>query len=77
MCHVGVGGFHRSHQAVYTDDLLEINKDNPAAPRWAICGIGLMPWDRKMYEALRKQVGPCVWWIRACGGRGLAWHTHH
>jgi Mannitol dehydrogenase Rossmann domain len=22
MCHLGVGGFHRSHQCVYTDDLL-------------------------------------------------------
>lgn len=24
MCHMGVGGFHRSHQAVYTDDLLNL-----------------------------------------------------
>jgi len=73
IAHVGVGGFHRSHQAVYTDDLLELRgghhakgkadkdgKDGEGEEgrpdnRWAICGIGLMVWDRKMYDSLRKQ----------------------
>lgn len=67
IAHVGVGGFHRSHQAVFTDDLLELHKDKqagngkgggkagPPDDRWAICGIGLMTWDKKMYEALHGQ----------------------
>jgi fructuronate reductase len=33
--HLGVGAFHRAHQAVYTDDLLR------ADPRWGICGVNL------------------------------------
>jgi fructuronate reductase len=33
--HLGVGAFHRAHQAVYTDDILA------ADPRWAICGVSL------------------------------------
>ncbi len=59
ICHVGVGGFHRSHQAVYTDDLLELTGGKAAATpetdRWGICGVGLMVWDKKMYEALKGQ----------------------
>jgi fructuronate reductase len=33
--HLGLGAFHRAHQAVYTDDVLA------AAPRWGICGVSL------------------------------------
>ena len=33
--HLGLGAFHRAHQAVYTDDLLA------ADPRWGICGVSL------------------------------------
>jgi mannitol 2-dehydrogenase len=49
--HIGVGGFHRSHQAYYIHQLLEKfdNKD------WAICGVGLREADRKMYDILKKQ----------------------
>lgn len=39
-----------------SDDLLEAHKDQPDAKRWHICGIGLMPWDQKMYDALTSQV---------------------
>jgi hypothetical protein len=38
------------------DDLLELQKGDPEARRWHICGIGLMHWDRKMYDALKQQV---------------------
>ncbi|CAM9230963.1 unnamed protein product, partial [Laminaria digitata] len=63
MCHMGVGGFHRSHQAVYTDDLLnlaaslEAKNGEPSADmkKWGIVGIGLMPWDSKMYNILKAQ----------------------
>jgi fructuronate reductase len=33
--HLGLGAFHRAHQAVYTDDVLG------AEPRWGICGVSL------------------------------------
>ncbi len=49
--HIGVGGFHRAHQAYYTDELIGSHK----AYNWAICGIGLLENDRKMYEILKSQ----------------------
>lgn len=51
--HIGVGGFHRSHQAYYMHQLLE--KYN--ALEWGICGVGLREVDRKMYNVLKKQDG--------------------
>ncbi len=33
--HLGLGAFHRAHQAVYTDDILA------GDPRWGICGVSL------------------------------------
>jgi mannitol 2-dehydrogenase len=51
--HIGVGGFHRSHQAYYIHQLLE--KYN--ALDWGICGVGLRDADRKMGEVLKKQDG--------------------
>ncbi len=49
--HLGVGGFHRAHQAVYLDRLLA----HPAQPRWGEAGIGLLKGDLKMFEALQGQ----------------------
>ncbi|MCJ8163277.1 mannitol dehydrogenase family protein [Pontibacter sp. E15-1] len=53
MVHIGVGGFHRAHQAFYTHKLQE--KLN--APAWGICGIGLREGDRKMHDVLKMQDG--------------------
>src|SRR5260221_13811008 len=33
--HLGLGAFHRAHQAVYTDDVLAGDR------RWGICGVSL------------------------------------
>ena len=49
--HIGVGGFHRAHQAVYLDDLLS----SPEAERWGECGLGLLKSDDRMRDALRGQ----------------------
>jgi mannitol 2-dehydrogenase len=49
--HIGVGGFNRSHLAVYLDDLLEIGGEN----RWAEYGVGLLPADRGIHDALAAQ----------------------
>src|SRR5690349_16611044 len=34
--HLGIGAFHRAHQAVYTDDALA-----RTGGRWGICGVSL------------------------------------
>jgi mannitol 2-dehydrogenase len=49
--HFGVGGFHRAHQARYLDALMEQGK----ALDWGICGIGVMPFDLKVRDALVPQ----------------------
>ena len=49
--HIGVGGFHRAHQAVYLDDYFQQTADH----QWGICGVGLLEWDQKMRDALQSQ----------------------
>ncbi|GES57102.1 mannitol 2-dehydrogenase [Aspergillus terreus] len=49
--HVGVGGFHRAHLAVYVDQLMQ----NHGVNDYAICGVGLQPFDAAMRDALRSQ----------------------
>ncbi len=49
--HIGVGGFHRSHQAYYIHRLLE-KYDHL---EWGICGVGLREWDRKINEVFKRQ----------------------
>lgn len=51
--HFGVGGFHRSHQA-YTFQLL-IEKYPALANDWSICGVGIMPNDIHLINAIKKQ----------------------
>jgi mannitol 2-dehydrogenase len=51
--HFGVGGFHRAHQAMYVDRLLE----SGLATEWGICGVGVMPADRKMADVMAAQDG--------------------
>lgn len=49
--HVGVGGFHRPHQATYVDALLNEGK----ALDWGITGVGVLPQNRRMHEAMQAQ----------------------
>jgi mannitol 2-dehydrogenase len=49
--HMGVGGFHRAHQAVYLDNLLE----RGTLTNWGECGMGVLPHDAAMRDALREQ----------------------
>lgn len=51
--HFGVGGFHRAHQAMYLDALLEDGVDD--AFGWGIVGVGTMPGDARMRDALHAQ----------------------
>ena len=50
--HLGLGGFHRAHMARYTHDLMQ---QQPEALAWGIAGVGLLPSDRRMWEALEPQ----------------------
>jgi mannitol 2-dehydrogenase len=48
--HMSIGGFHRSHQAVYMDEVLAKGNTD-----WGICAIGLMPQDKENIEKLQQQ----------------------
>src|SRR5262249_14441537 len=50
--HIGVGGFHRSHLAVYVHELLESGRT-----REMIVRAGLLPSDKRMGETLHAQDG--------------------
>jgi mannitol 2-dehydrogenase len=50
---IGVGGFHRAHQAMYHDQLL----NQGAALDWGICGVGMLPGDMRMRQVLHDQNG--------------------
>jgi mannitol 2-dehydrogenase len=51
--HFGVGGFHRAHEALFHDRLMNEGK----ALDWGICGVGVMPADEKMRDVMRDQDG--------------------
>ena len=51
--HLGVGGFHRAHQAMYLDALLNRGE----ALDWGITGVGLLPGDAGINEVLTAQDG--------------------
>ena len=48
--HFGVGAFHRAHQALYLDDVLAAGTTD-----WGICGVGVLPHDRKIADVLHAQ----------------------
>jgi mannitol 2-dehydrogenase len=49
--HIGVGGFHRAHQAVYAEDLFHLGEDL----QWGLCGVGLLPHDHTMRDVMATQ----------------------
>ncbi|MBZ0112225.1 MAG: mannitol dehydrogenase family protein [Thermoanaerobaculia bacterium] len=59
--HVGVGGFHRSHEAAYTDALMsrasmkDASMGDSEALAWGICGVGLREADRRIGAVLKAQ----------------------
>lgn len=62
--HIGVGGFHRAHQAMYLDSLLELG----GAADWGIVGAGLMERDEAMRDVLTSQ--DCLYTLVVQGGDG-------
>ncbi|MBF9194993.1 mannitol dehydrogenase family protein [Microvirga terrestris] len=61
--HLGVGAFHRAHQAVYTDDVLAQD------PRWGIVAASLRSPDT--YDALQPQDGLYTLSVRSREGEAL------
>ncbi len=51
MLHIGVGNFHRAHQAVYLDDLFNLGRDHD----WAIIGGGVRAGDAATRTMLEGQ----------------------
>ena len=49
--HIGVGNFHRAHQAVYLDDLFRLGRDRD----WAIIGAGVRETDALVRAKLAEQ----------------------
>ncbi len=62
--HVGVGGFHRAHQAMYLDRLLAAGHLD-----WGVCGVGTQPGDRRMRDVLRAQDGLYTLMLKHPDGR--------
>lgn len=89
--HFGVGAFHRSHQAVFLDEVLSLSSlsssslssappsSDPASSvsssslsslslDWGICGVGLLPHDLPMRDAMRQQ--DCLFSLHEKGSDG-------
>jgi mannitol 2-dehydrogenase len=49
--HMGVGGFHRSHEAMYLDRLMNAG----TALDYGICGVGILPSDEHMRDVMDDQ----------------------
>ncbi len=54
--HLGVGNFHRAHQALYINNYL--NKSNDL--NWGICGINLRKEERENFNFLKKRDGKYI-----------------
>jgi mannitol 2-dehydrogenase len=63
--HLGVGGFHRSHQAMYLDRLMTSGRDL----EWGVRGLGVLPGDRRIVDALNGQDGLYTLVIKHPDGR--------
>jgi mannitol 2-dehydrogenase len=49
--HFGLGNFHRAHQAMFLDRLMNRGE----ALEWGICGVGVLPGDARMRDVLAAQ----------------------
>ena len=63
--HFGVGGFHRAHEAMYLDRLMNEGE----ALEWGICGVGALPHDRRIVDTLTAQDGLYTLLVKHPDGR--------
>lgn len=68
IAHMGVGAFHRAHQAVCLDEAIA----KSGSTEWGLVGIGLLPFDIPMRDACKKQ--DCLYTVNELsptGGRNI------
>ena len=54
--HLGVGNFHRAHQALYINNYIEKTNDK----NWSICGINLRKEEKENFNFLKKRNGKYI-----------------
>jgi len=62
--HFGVGAFHRSHQALYLDQVLASTNSK----QWGLVGVGLLPFDLPMRDAMKAQ--DCLYTVNEMSANG-------
>lgn len=68
--HLGVGAFHRAHQAVYFDRLLATNEGK----NWGIIGVNIRPQDSQSFAQLSAQSGEYV--LKTMSSEGASYYEH-
>lgn len=68
--HLGVGAFHRAHQAVYFDQLLSLSEQQ----NWGIIGVNIRPQDSDMFAKLAAQQGEYV--LKTMSAAGQTHYQH-
>lgn len=68
--HLGVGAFHRAHQAVYFDRLLATTEGK----NWGIIGVNLRPQDSKGFRQLAEQKGEYI--LKTMDSEGATEYEH-
>lgn len=68
--HLGVGAFHRAHQAVFFDRLLAYS----TAKNWGVVGVNIRPQDRESFSLLEKQKGEYI--LKTMSASGLVEYEH-
>ena len=68
--HLGVGAFHRAHQAVYFDRLLA----NKSEQNWGIIGVNIRPQDSQAFSRFVEQNGEYV--LKTMAADGVTNYEH-
>ncbi len=68
--HLGVGAFHRAHQAVYFDRLLAL----PEGKQWGITGVNIRPQDSAQFARFMEQKGEYV--LKTMDAEGTTVYEH-
>lgn len=68
--HLGVGAFHRAHQAVYFDRLLGFNEGK----NWGLIGVNIRPQDSQSFAQLTAQSGEYI--VKTMSPKGISDYQH-
>lgn len=68
--HLGVGAFHRAHQAVYFDQLLAHDNEQ----NWGIIGVNIRPQDSQVFARFIEQKGEYV--LKTMAADGVTNYEH-